>query len=325
MPTLVSQVFNAKFEPYEFLDARAITAEQTESALTDAKTQVMEKLHQVAFRTGLGNTIFASNESLNSLKRTDIGNLLELFTADRITIVGTEVNHEDLTNLLEKVFVDVELPSGKASYIKSKFSTGEARIEAGPTCEAHYAIAFPGAAYSTSGDFAAAQVLASILGGERKVTHGSSSGLLAACAAPGCKATAHSLSYSDAGLLVLYMEGDGSSVKDVATKSIAILKNIAKNGVSPEILGAGKKAAQIDFESQASRNGRLQNFIKTPSVSETQNVISISSITAEQIKNVIFFIILASSSCRRFKAKCRSIRELTTASICGGTLRGFNG
>ncbi|KAI8915861.1 Metalloenzyme, LuxS/M16 peptidase-like protein [Gorgonomyces haynaldii] len=277
VPQLVEQFFNTKIESYEFKDAREAAVEQTAGALQDAKTQAFEKLHQVAFRTGLGNPLYGSEAALENLGREDLTQFSSKYiTPERITVVGAGVDHTELVELFKKALAKTQLPqSSGVQQPKQKYFGGEARIEAGPESEAHYVIAFPAAGY-TAPEGAAAKVVASLLGGEPKVQWGSPSGLLAQ-AAEGVKISAFSTLYADAGLVGVHLSGENSKIKQAAHKALAVLKSL-QNGISEEQLTAAKKAAIIASEPS-------DRFALAESLAKQESV-DIESVTASDVQKL---------------------------------------
>ena len=291
VPALVSNVFNQSHEVYEFLRALDATAEQTQSSLSDPSTAVVDKLHQVAFRNGLGNSLFASPEALDALKRADLQERVDnFFTSDRIAVVGTGVEHGELASLVEKSLANVKLSAASpAAPAKSVYYGGEARIEAGPESAAIYAVAYPGASTSSS-EYAASLVLKALLGGTKKVKWSASSGVLGKVATESTSSTAFSYSYSDSGLLGFVVEGETGEIKDIVKKSIAALKSLASS-VPAAALESAKKAAVVDAEEALNRLGSLEALGKqaTGGVAALTDVSSISSVTAADVQKVLVF------------------------------------
>ncbi|KAL2913721.1 ubiquinol-cytochrome c reductase core subunit 1 [Polyrhizophydium stewartii] len=293
VPTLVSQVFNRSFHPYEFLDAAALTEQQTAVSLEDPATHLFEKLHQVAFRTGLGNSLFASHDALHALDRAKLQAFADKhFTADRITVVGSGVSHTELKALVDAAFADVKLSSAKAETARSRYFGGEARIDAGPHSEAHYAVTFPGVAYG-SPEYNTSLVVRALLDGSKRVKWGSRGGalgLLSAAATENTTSQAVSISYSDAGLIGFHVAGKGGDVKQVVSKSLESLRSLA-SGVSAEALAGAKKAAIIAAEEAATRAGLVDSVGRgaaaTGAFHASADVLAINNVTASDVQKLV--------------------------------------
>jgi ubiquinol-cytochrome c reductase core subunit 2 len=270
VPTLVQNVFNQKFEPYEFVDAAEETYEQSLSASSDPQAAVLDKLHQVAFRRGLGNAFFPSAESLKSLSRKNLKEFASTLNAEKIAIVGTGINHGDLKTLVEEALANVKLPSGVSEKDASKYYGGEARIAGGPNSEAVYAVAYPGPSL-TSADYYASLVLKELVDGTARVKWGTPSNGTETTVAEGF--AAH---YSDNGLLGFVVKGNATEVKKVAQQAIASLKQAA-TGLTTEQLESAKSAAVLALESQLNR----QNLVEALGVEAVLNA-NTSSVEALQ-------------------------------------------
>jgi ubiquinol-cytochrome c reductase core subunit 2 len=241
VPTLVKNTFNKEFQVYEFLDILKGTNEQSLSALNDPTTLVYEKLHQTAFRKGLGNPLFASEEALDDLNRAKVLDFVGNIGADGVVVVGSGIAHSDLKQLVQEAFESVPIPSKTTPKVVSKYFGGETRIEAGPSSSAVYAVAFPGASLNSE-DYYPALVLQELFHGESKVKYGTPS--------KGTESTnvsGFSASYSDAGLVGFVVEGANVEIKDIVKKTIASVSQ-----ATAEQVEAAKKAAIIRLESQSS-------------------------------------------------------------------------
>ncbi|KAJ3160179.1 ubiquinol-cytochrome c reductase core subunit 1 [Geranomyces michiganensis] len=284
VPLLFENLFNSHFYPYEFLQTRPAVIEQANASLADPTVKVLDSLHQAAFRTGLGNSLFATAPAAKALKRADLEAFAaKYFTADRIAVVGAGVSHEDLKPLVEEAvakFSDrIAKASSAATVAPSKFRAGEIRIEAGPKAQAHYAVAFPSVAY-TDAKYPAALVLRALLDGTKRLKWGSgsgSAGALSSAATPQTTVTAFEAGYTDAGIIGFYVQGAANEVKGVANKSVAAFKGLASK-VSDEALARAKKSAIVDAEAALSRDVQVQEIAK--SVFATGKVLTTADLAA---------------------------------------------
>ncbi|KAJ3330917.1 hypothetical protein HDU76_004503 [Blyttiomyces sp. JEL0837] len=267
VPLLVNHVFNPSFQPYEFLDAIPNILSESAASLADPSTKIFDTLHQTAFRTGLGNSLFASTAGVKALKRSHLQDFAaNNIASGRLAIVGTGIAHEELTALVESSLKGFSVPTSAASVKPSTYFGGESRIEAGPKSASQLAIAFKSAAF-TSAEYPAALVLRALLDGSQRLKWGSTSGvtgLLSKAATSSADVTAFEASYTDAGLIGFYVVGgDAAEVKSVAQKSIDAFKSVAGgSGISADALARAKKAAIIDSEAGtfASRDLAIQEI-----------------------------------------------------------------
>ena len=208
-PSLLSLVFNSSFQPFEFMDACPLVSHETSVALADPKQKVMDSLYQAAFRTGLGNSLFAKDVNVDDLKRADLFDFASKnITLDNISVVGSGVDHAELSALVEsftKNFNSAKKSESTAS--KSAYYGGEVRIDAGASATAHYCLAYPGVSLK-SPDYPTSLVVKSLLDGVQRVKYGSPSGHCSLLANDSCNSvTAFSKSHSDAGLIGIYITG----------------------------------------------------------------------------------------------------------------------
>ncbi|KAJ3050537.1 ubiquinol-cytochrome c reductase core subunit 1 [Rhizophlyctis rosea] len=266
VPTLLTHVFNETLAAHEFMDARKTTAKESAGNLADPNVKVFEALHEIAFRTGLGNPVYAPPAAAKSLKTAKLAEFTKkVISSDRVAIVGSGISHEDLTKLVESAFQYVKVPAAKgaAADSTSKYFGGEARIDAGPKGESHYVVAFPSVSAS-SPDYPAALVLKSLLDTSNRFKWGSPagvSGLLASAATQSTSVSAFNASYSDAGLIGFHVQGEAGEVKGVASKALGALKGLA-NGVGEEALKGAKKRVIVDADVAGARDVKVQEVAR---------------------------------------------------------------
>ncbi|KAJ3417276.1 hypothetical protein HDV05_005732 [Chytridiales sp. JEL 0842] len=307
VPSLVNHVFNPAFQPYEFLDTIPKLLSESSASLADPSVEVFDKLHQVAFRTGLGNSLFATAAGVKSLKRAHLQEFAaKTFTADKIAVVGSGVAHEELKAIVDESLKGIAVAASKYTPAASKYSGGEARIEAGPKSSSTFAVALKSVSYS-SPEYPASLVLRSLLDGTQHTKWGSASGsstLLSKAASSNTSVSAFTTSYSDAGLVGFVVEGEASEIKAVAQKAIDAFKSVASGtGITSEALARAKKTAIIDAENSgyASRDDVVHNVGKQVLATGSYATIgdlasSISKVTAEDVKKLAASAIAAKAS-----------------------------
>ncbi|ORX48745.1 LuxS/MPP-like metallohydrolase [Hesseltinella vesiculosa] len=245
-------VSNQKFQDHEFVDVARQTAEESSGAWAEADVIAIEAAHQTAFRTGLGNAIFArpSSKVNNAAVKAFAA---EAFKQGNLTLVGSGLSLEQV----EKLAANIQVPQGQSTFAASKYHGGEARVDFHTSS---YVLAFEGAA-ATAADQAAAQVLQFALGGHSLVQYGRASGILGQAAAKfaqGTEIKAFNLNYSDAGLFGVYVAAP--TTKDTAAAVAAAaehLKAVAQ-GLSAEDFQ--RAVAQAKFATaSANRLDRLES------------------------------------------------------------------
>ncbi|CAO3592808.1 unnamed protein product [Absidia cylindrospora] len=222
--------------------------------MANAEVVAIETAHQTAFRSGLGNAIFARPSSkVNNASVKSFAS--EAFTAGNLALVGTNLDLATVDRLAQHINV----PSGQTPLTPSKYYGGEARVDQG-TGAGHYVLAFEGSA-AHSADFAATQVLRYALGGAQHVKFGSASGILGHTAAKLDQNTtikAFNFGYSDAGLFgVAISAASAASTSSAVAAAAEQLKAVA-NGLSAEDFQ--RAVAQAKFAAAASFTTRLDRL-----------------------------------------------------------------
>ena len=143
------------------LDEGAITRErdvilrEAEEVGKQYEEVILDHLHETAFMgTGLGRTILGPEENIKNLTRGDLQSYISThYTADRFVIAGAgAVDHRQLTELADKYFG--QLPTTpKDSIAKifdpAVFTGSDKRIRYDSMGEAHVALAFEGASWTS--------------------------------------------------------------------------------------------------------------------------------------------------------------------------------
>ncbi|BGP23162.1 ubiquinol-cytochrome c reductase core subunit 1 [Rhodotorula toruloides] len=225
-------VTQPKFPVYEYNEevVPQVQAEY-EQAIHDSRVYALDLAHQLAFRKGLGNSLFASPHTAVD-HSTLVSFAQASFTPTNIAIFGQNIDAGKLASLVSDFFASGASSSSSISTPQSQYYGGEVRIPAvGHSSTDELLIAFKGAA-RTEVDYA---VLAVLLGGQASVKWGAGASPLAKLASSTSSAQAFNLGYSDAGLFGISVSAKTNDVADVATKALAELKNVAK-GVSDDLV-----------------------------------------------------------------------------------------
>ncbi|KAG0261438.1 ubiquinol-cytochrome c reductase core subunit 1 [Mortierella polycephala] len=234
-----------KFAEHEFHSVASEVAAECSLAESSPEVAVIEAVHNAAFRNGLGNSVFAApyaDITTGDLKKFAADN----FVGNKIALIATGVSEDELKSYADSAFSDV-VAGSSAKVEESKYYGGEVRVPQN-TAVGHVAVAFQGAAAGTP-EFYTAQVLRSLLGGDRYVQC-SASGASPLAAAAGkishnAQITAFNFGYSDAGLFGVYAQADHKNVTEAAKAAIDSLKAASKSVSADEFKRA---LAQAKFE-----------------------------------------------------------------------------
>ncbi|KIK79125.1 hypothetical protein PAXRUDRAFT_834256 [Paxillus rubicundulus Ve08.2h10] len=128
---LTSILTTPKFLPHEYLEyVVPVVRDEATVASKTPSTVAIEAAHALAFRTGLGASLFAgphSHVSLDSVKSFS----KEAFTSGNIAVVGTGIDSASLATLVDNALAEASLPTANAplSSSPSKYFGGSTRID----------------------------------------------------------------------------------------------------------------------------------------------------------------------------------------------------
>ncbi|KNZ46299.1 uncharacterized protein VP01_738g3 [Puccinia sorghi] len=236
---------STKFARHEYEEEALPGAIAEYSQMQQDPTQVaLEQAHQLAFREGLGNSLYvhpdllpASQEAVIEYGRTKLGQTGEQ------AIVGTGIDGTRLAELVGQFF---SVPSGSApaggrtGEAQTSYYGGEARITSahGPDT---LLVAFKGVGEGSSR--AAYTVLQHLLGSDPSSVKWSSGGSTPLSSLP---VKAFHLSYSDIGLFGLLVKAPASQTKSLASQALNHLKQIA-NGKNVDQDAVNRAANKAKF------------------------------------------------------------------------------
>ncbi|KAM5541002.1 hypothetical protein V8D89_005313 [Ganoderma adspersum] len=208
---LSSFLTSTKFTRYELHELVAPTCEaESAAAASDPATRALEAAHALAFRSGLGNSIFAgaghhvSSEDVKAYAQS-------VFSQGNVAVVGTGIDAGTLEKLLEKSlgssFASASAPASTAS----AYFGGETRVDSHDGAQTVF-IGF-GTTGAPSTELA---VLAAHLDPTPSVKWSQGTSPIAARVPAGASVRPVLLPYSDASLFGLLIQGETSADVKVA-------------------------------------------------------------------------------------------------------------
>jgi len=206
------------FKPWELADN---TAElKLDLAALTPQTKVLEMLHKVAFRSGLGNGIFCPDHLVGKHTSEVMHQFVaNNFRADNAAVVGVGIAHEELVAFAEKL----GLEAGQGSASASKVNAGELRVETGGALS-YVAVATEGVSLSDKKSMLVMALLQRVLGSGSTIKRGSGLGSSLNQAVQGAGAvSALNLNYSDSGLfgfIVAAPASEAGKAVKAATKAL---------------------------------------------------------------------------------------------------------
>merc|ERR1712212_275629 len=171
---LADVVSNQAFKPWEL--SRSVPRMKLELASSSPATQAVELLHQAAFRSGLGNSLYSSQARVGSHGTAQLSQFVSKhFTSNRAALLGVGISHSSLTKFAD--LLHLESGAGPTS-TASKYAGGELRVETGGGL-AYVALAADTAGVVNVADCMAALLLQKVLGMGASVKYGTGQGKLA--------------------------------------------------------------------------------------------------------------------------------------------------
>lgn len=235
---LTDVVSSQAFKPWELKDV--VPRLKLDLAQLPSSTLALELLHQAAFRSGLGNSLYAAPHKIGSHGTAQLQQFVaKHFTTGRTALVGVGIQHANLTKFAELLNLDQGSgPTGTAS----KFAGDELRLEKGGSL-AYVALAAPVTGATSVKDAVACMLLQRILGTGCHIKYGGGQGQLARAAAAASAAN-HSVAaigslYSDAGLLGAMIVCEAAAAGKIVSAVAAALRSA--NVTEAEVAAAKKK------------------------------------------------------------------------------------
>ena len=247
---LTSFLTSPKFTRHELNEyvLPAVHAESAAAAHT-ASTQALELAHALAFRSGLGYSLFADAELTGSITTEDVHAFQAQAVADlsNVALLGTGIAPDVLAALFEKSFAASKSAGTAAAAtpiaaVKSAYHGGATRVASahGPQT------LFVGFGLSTAAT-PALHALSSHLSPAPALKWATGTSPLAIALPAGVRARTVLLPYSDAALFGVLFEGaDASAVAQGAKAAVEVLKNAAGKTLEKEEVA--RSVARARFE-----------------------------------------------------------------------------
>jgi len=307
MAETLRYVLNPLLLEYEIERIRPIVAREAESAEHNPRIKLFELIHAEAFRdTGLGQPFVPSYAVKKVTPQTIHAHVKNFYyPGDRLTIVGTGIDHQQLVSKLEPLFADPTLqgkfrelrafpplPDEPQTPQKSTFVGGGAIRLAG-SGNTHVAIAFSGAPIAHK-DNLALSILSEILGGGTLTNAGPgdarhTSRLYANVLEKHTfidEVSTYQLSYSDAGLFGVYVSATPGHGKDVVSAVVDVLKSSVST-ISAEDVTRGQRAVKNKFlRGLASDRFNLAQHVATVGTGVAEHVSAVEAVTLGDVQRV---------------------------------------
>ncbi|GLV42288.1 Lysophosphatidylcholine acyltransferase [Carabus blaptoides fortunei] len=213
------------FKPWELSDS--LPRLKLELASLSPQVRAVNFLHRVAFRQGLGNSLFCAKHRVGKLSSETLQHYVaNNFTTNRAAVVGLGVNHDQLVKYAQNMCLE---SGAGTSASASKYYGGEVRSEKGGDL-AFIAVGTEGAALSNQKEALAFAILQRALGVGPYAKRGNESSGLLYKAISGCikdqpiAVSALNVSYSDTGLFGVILATAADSAGECVQSAVKALR-----------------------------------------------------------------------------------------------------
>jgi ubiquinol-cytochrome c reductase core subunit 2 len=212
---------NQAFKPWELGDH--LPRQKLDRILRPPEVRVLERLHKAAFRRGLGNSLYTPKYMLG---KHDTEMLTQYVNSNfkEASVVAVGLPHEQVLDFARRLGIR----SGARSTEASRYHGGaEVRKEAAGDL-AYVAVALQGAGVDKPKEMIAGALIQRVLGSGPRTKRGvnSSGKLIAATKATPLEsvATGFSTSYSDSGLVGVFLIAHNCCIEQLTKKSVELLR-----------------------------------------------------------------------------------------------------
>eukprot|EP00933_Yihiella_yeosuensis_P079786 TRINITY_DN93208_c0_g1_i1.p1 TRINITY_DN93208_c0_g1~~TRINITY_DN93208_c0_g1_i1.p1 ORF type:complete len:545 (+),score=156.78 TRINITY_DN93208_c0_g1_i1:97-1635(+) len=262
IPLMIGNVLFPRLLPWEVKSATKEVAPAREALTASPDDMVSELLHKAAFcNNTLGLSPYASDRSMSYFTPETIRSyLLDHFAPERMTLVGVNVSHAELSKWAMRSFADYNaIPMKKRDAVKASYTGGDLRIDgSSPFC--HLALGFESVAFGQA-ELAPVALLQTILGSGSASGRGIGGGVTSRLSTQVVKqnaavesCAAFNTSYSDSGIFGVYGVSQAEKAGDMAkaiAKSMGGLTSVSKDELAKaKAMLKGKMFRQADNDSE---------------------------------------------------------------------------
>jgi len=318
VPKLLSlisdSVLQGRLHEYDLHPQRELVKQDLLDYAESPEVLLNEALHRTAFNgKNLGNPLICPSYNVNKISIDDIIQRMDTyFNPERMTLVGTNIHHDDLVYLSTRLFGEFPEGTGKNSDIKdvgvSEYTGGEYQMHqrrySAVSPATHSVLAFRGLA-KTKKDSIALEVLRNMLGDSKtndmiSLRTFGTQGLLSnhiVKKLPKTAGTIHeaagfNINYSDDCLFGVKFSGDSIAVGEAIKHSLELFKVIADKGVCQMNLNRGKNKAKFNYYSNLETSvGVHESHLAYPNLRVEQLANGFDKITAYDIQRVAKYLL----------------------------------
>lgn len=236
------------FKPWEVSDNRSRV--KLELLVTPPEAKVLDLLHTVAYRDGLGNSLFVDESRINQISNEHLMHFFnEHFSAPRLQITSAGLSIANLNQLV--IQVDTEEGKGPQA-AKAKYYGGENRVFTANESNAYVAVAAETPGY-TKKEYVPYAVLKHVYGNPPPTKYGAGHGLLnKALTSTGVLGvvSGFNVGYSDSGLVGFFL---AASARNAAQALDGVASAFYKADITDKDVARAK--AQLKLSLRTSSEG----------------------------------------------------------------------
>lgn len=277
---------HSRIAHYELNEVTSHIKFASEKYFSNPFNALFDALHRVAFRTGLGNSVFpsASTQVTPELIKEFIQ---QHFVSPKIALVASGVSHDQLLKA-SNVLASIPKSSVPASS-QSNYFGGDSRIDA-VTENAHFILGFKGVSQNDS-SLPAMKVLTQLINGQSNVKWGSGiSPLAQASQKMGSNISISSFqkNYSDAGLIGFYCSAPAGQIEAAVQTAINELKKIASSVSEGDVKRAISLAKLTEASNLESTTGLMNHIYDNlfPTLSSTKPLSVLADLDKVKVSDV---------------------------------------
>ena len=280
---LASFITGARLARHELNELVLPTVEADSiAASNDPTAKALEVAHTIAFRHGLGASLFATQHlsfTIDDIKAF----AASAFSSGNVAVLGTGIDQAKLSKLVEKSLGKIPSPSSTATSSTTKYYGGETRVESTNPLQTVF-IGF-GTTGTPSSDLA---VLASHIAPEPHVKWSKGISPISEASPAGTTVQTVYLPYSDATLLGVLVQGENpADVKTGAQAAVKVLKSKVSEADAKKAVAKAKFRAATEAETREGVVSLLGNKVFAGVDSSVEAVLSsFDAVTPSSISSV---------------------------------------
>ena len=250
------------------------------AASSEPATKALEVAHTIAFRHGLGASLFATQHPSFTVE--DIKTFAaSAFSSGNIAVLGTGIDQAKLSKLVEKSLG--KIPSTSSTTSSTKYYGGETRVESGSPLQTVF-IGF-GTTGAPSSDLAA---LASHIAPEPHVKWSKGISPISEAIPTGTTVQTVYLPYSDATLLGVLIQGENAAdVKTAAQAAVRALKSQVSETDAKKAVAKAKFRAASEADSREGIVSLLGNKVFSGADASVETALSsFDTVSSSSISSV---------------------------------------